>query len=165
MPSWTWIEDGIDRSEESIDDITPTLNALAREWSEMHSSLERRQWARESDIESGYDAPEDPECPHCIGGYLEDYRNPVQVRCSRCHEFNPSVVYVRITCGHCNGDGVDRKAMAEEAKRERQVEADREVRVDIIEAMLEKYGARMMRPYEHWNEDERLMEYMERDRD
>jgi hypothetical protein len=36
---------------------------------------------------------------------------------------------------------------------------------DEIESRLHSYGARMMRPYEHWNEDERYMEYMERDRD
>jgi len=29
---------------------------------------------------------------------------------------------------------------------------------------LNELGARMMRPYEHWNEDEKLMEYLERDR-
>lgn len=34
-----------------------------------------------------------------------------------------------------------------------------------IESRLSQYGARMMRPYEHWNEDEKYMEYMERDRD
>ena len=51
------------------------------------------------------------------------------------------------------------------AKAERAREAVREVRLEVIEGMLEKYGARMMRPYEHWNEDERWMEYQERDRD
>lgn len=35
---------------------------------------------------------------------------------------------------------------------------------DALEQQLHDLGARMMRPYEHWNEDERLMEYMERDR-
>jgi superfamily II DNA or RNA helicase len=31
----------------------------------------------------------------------------------------------------------------------------------LIETMLDSLGARLMRPYEHWNEDERYMEYME----
>lgn len=35
------------------------------------------------------------------------------------------------------------------------------VRMDVIEELLGELGARMMRPYEHWNEDERYMEYME----
>lgn len=38
------------------------------------------------------------------------------------------------------------------------------VQLQHIEEQLAKLGARMMRPYEHWNEDERLMEWMERDR-
>lgn len=40
----------------------------------------------------------------------------------------------------------------------------RNTRIRVIENMLTEYGARMMRPYEHWNEDERYMEYMERER-
>lgn len=35
------------------------------------------------------------------------------------------------------------------------------LRRDVIEDLLRDLGARMMRPYEHWNEDERYMEYME----
>ena len=36
-----------------------------------------------------------------------------------------------------------------------------EAQMEVIEAALEEHGARMMRPYEHWNEDERYMAYME----
>ena len=36
-----------------------------------------------------------------------------------------------------------------------------QARLEVIETLLERYGARMMRPYEHWNEDERYMEYQE----
>lgn len=39
--------------------------------------------------------------------------------------------------------------------------AQHETQVSAIEEALERHGARIMRPYEHWNEDERLMEYME----
>ena len=35
------------------------------------------------------------------------------------------------------------------------------VRLEIIEEMMARYNARIMRPYEHWNEDERFMEYQE----
>jgi hypothetical protein len=40
----------------------------------------------------------------------------------------------------------------------------RSTRLEVLEEMLAKHGARMMRPYEHWNEDEAYMEYQERDR-
>jgi hypothetical protein len=35
------------------------------------------------------------------------------------------------------------------------------MRMEVIEELLSELGARMMRPYEHWNEEERYMEYME----
>ena len=39
--------------------------------------------------------------------------------------------------------------------------AERDLEIELVEDKLEKLGARMMRPYEHWNEDERYMEYMD----
>ena len=42
-------------------------------------------------------------------------------------------------------------------------QAERELEIELVEDKLDKLVARMMRPYEHWNEDERYMEYMERD--
>lgn len=35
------------------------------------------------------------------------------------------------------------------------------VQMEHIEERLHELGARMMRPYEHWNEEEKYMEYME----
>ena len=35
---------------------------------------------------------------------------------------------------------------------------------EALESVLRDYNARMMRPYEHWNEEERYMQYMEQDR-
>lgn len=46
-------------------------------------------------------------------------------------------------------------------QKDRARQEQQRVRLDIIEEMLARHGARMMRPYEHWNEDERYMEYME----
>jgi len=39
-----------------------------------------------------------------------------------------------------------------------------DAQVSAIEQLLFEKGARMMRPYEHWNEDEERMQYLERDR-
>jgi hypothetical protein len=36
--------------------------------------------------------------------------------------------------------------------------------IDAIEQKMHDLGARVMRPYEHWNEDEQLVAYLERDR-
>ena len=50
-----------------------------------------------------------------------------------------------------------------EELEEEQVKVDRKpyIRMEVIEELLSQLGARMMRPYEHWNEDEKYMEYME----
>ena len=37
-----------------------------------------------------------------------------------------------------------------------------DAQMELIDNKLYELGARMMRPYEHWNEDERYMAYMER---
>jgi hypothetical protein len=37
----------------------------------------------------------------------------------------------------------------------------RQTELETIEAMLAERGGRMMRPYEHWNEDERYMAWAE----
>lgn len=36
-----------------------------------------------------------------------------------------------------------------------------DLRLNLLYAMLEHAGARMMRPYEHWGEEERMVEYLE----
>ena len=39
-----------------------------------------------------------------------------------------------------------------------------EAQLSAIEDLMATHGARIMRAYEHWNEDERYMQYMECDR-
>ena len=39
----------------------------------------------------------------------------------------------------------------------------RGLRLEVIEVQLAHFGARMMRPYEHWIEDEQYMAHMERE--
>lgn len=69
-----------------------------------------------------------------------------------------------------DGDEYDEYEPEDEADayRVQQLDALRDrqhaAQVEAIEDALESNGARMMRPYEHWNEDERYMQYMECDR-
>jgi hypothetical protein len=134
LRSWTFINDDEDRSD--YDEAR--LNALARRWSEIHHAAEQRSFARQSDFEEGRDCDED-ECNACDGrGTTEEDQK----------------------CEACDGSGFDNSR----EKYAIQQRADEDVELEIIEAKLHSMGARMMRPYEHWNEDERYMEYMERDR-
>lgn len=69
-------------------------------------------------------------------------------------------------CEACQkGDYRQCEYLLEIAKTAMEKEAERELEIELIMDKLQALGARMMRPYEHWNEDERYMEYMERERD
>lgn len=127
MPGWTWIDDNSEVSDEQMDTLTPTLDALANEWTAITREIEQEGWNRQARYEDG---DYGPECDD------ED-----------CWSKQP--------CSYCQ----------DIAKAKRNREAVREVKLEVIEGMLEKYGARIMRPYEHWNEDEQYMAYQERDRD
>jgi hypothetical protein len=68
-------------------------------------------------------------------------------------------------CDQCeanNPEACEFLAGIDEANRLRQ--AGQILRMELIEAELESLGARPMRPYEHHNEDERYMQYMEEGR-
>lgn len=113
---WAWInEDDETLTEERIDELTPTLDMLARQISDLRDAEERRGFIRQSDMEDGY------------GDY----------------EFET--------------DAEERAHTARETMRMKMHEAQ----LDVLHEELNRLGARMMRAYEHWNEDERYMEYME----
>lgn len=56
-------------------------------------------------------------------------------------------------------------AVAKDALAKKIKDAKEQAEVDTLEEELAALGARLARKYEHWNEDEQLMAYMERDRD
>jgi hypothetical protein len=71
-----------------------------------------------------------------------------------------------VDCPACLADRQeDCEYLAGIARAEREREAEWQLEFELIEDRLDRMGARMMRLYEHWNEDEQLMEYMERERD
>ena len=61
-------------------------------------------------------------------------------------------------------DGYDETPRREQREHEVAQQADEDLEVAWIEEQLASCNARPMRPYEHWHEDERLMEYSERER-
>jgi hypothetical protein len=122
---YRWLDENIEHDE--TDQIR--AEALAKKWSELKTAEENERFARQSDIEDGYDCYEVAPCEEC----------------ERCLEGDT---------GQC----VDIKNW-EKQQTMRSMEFDLEV--EIIETKLELIGARIARAYEHWNEDERLMEYLE----
>lgn len=68
-------------------------------------------------------------------------------------------------CAACEaGDYGQCEYILEMARKTAELQAERDLEIELIEDKLDAIGARMMRPYEHWNEDERYMEYAERER-
>ncbi len=121
---WTWIdEDNEDNYAEEGTDRTPILDDLARQWSNLHDTEERRGFDRQARFEDG--------------DYGPDYDTPEEAA----------------------------QAEFEQRQRETLRAARHDAEVRVIEEALARLGARMMRPYEHWNEDEAYMAYAERDRD
>lgn len=116
---WTWIDDSSEGiSEAEMDERMPLLDYLALQWSNLHDTEERQRFARQADIEDGYDD----------------------------HEFE---------------DEAQEKA---HSALQRLRAEQHDAQLAFIGEQMHALGARMMRPYEHWNEDERYMQYMECDR-
>lgn len=137
--SWTPIDDDPHWEDEAYyDSVKPQADALARAWSQLATKREQDGFARRRAWEDGeYDDRFD--CPPERRHYDSD------------EEFE------REAAEH------DAAIAAADAARKLADELE-QAQIDLIETKLSELGARMMRPYEHWNEDERLVAYMERDR-
>ncbi len=153
---YAWVDEEVEHSAQD----EARASVLASKWSDLHNEEESRQFARQADIEDGRDYGPDPdECSTCDGsGYIIGGDTgcgapdcPAQLVALRCP--SPS----------CE-DGFDMGSIREQEKRQLELEAERRLEVELVEDKLERIGARMMRPYEHWNEEEALMEYLERER-
>lgn len=120
-----------------------------------------RRWAYRND-DHGRTCCEDGTCEHCE--VIEARLDQVAQEWSR--------IMTEIENENFDREGyedylaeVDADEGAEGVAR---VEADmrkqrltRRVRLEFLEAELAHHGARMMRPYEHWNEEEQLMAWLE----
>lgn len=139
---WTPI-DGDPRWEDEgyYGEVSAKLDGLMLWWSQLTHEAEQRQWARERDLDEGYryngeDAPMRRDYDRGPEGDAE-YEAELAQWVAEFAAFNKA-----------------RHAKDEMARSQ----------MEFIETQLHEAGARVMRPYEHWNEDERYMEYMERSR-
>lgn len=68
-------------------------------------------------------------------------------------------------CGPEYDTAEEADAAEHQAAERRRIDcAIMEAQENVILEEMHRLGARMMRPYEHWNEDERYMQYQESDR-
>lgn len=163
---FTWLDENAEHSDAD----EARAQALANKWSELHHEDEQRSFARMADVEDGRDDGYEPEeCEVCGGDSflgLDGKRSRHgELRTLGCGENNCPDMRYGIKCP--NGDCVDGRDMGpvREAKQRQQVaEEERRLEVEIVEEKLQRLGVRMNRPYEHWNEDEKYVEYMEEGR-
>lgn len=118
------------------------VQKLAAEWNDLNRKIEERSWRSRDD-----------RCEE------DDYHSEMAdenayMALSEAEESNPNLTPEE-------KEKIKQQATdayyAEVKKKENEIC----LRRDVVEELLRDLGARMMRPYEHWNEDEKYMEYME----
>ena len=118
------------------------INKLAAEWNEVHTKIERDSWRSREDREDEADY---------LGEMLDEHQGEAEYKAT---QKNPNLTAEEIR--------VIRDKVKDAFEKEiRLKDSQQHMRMEVIEGLLSDLGARMMRPYEHWNEEERYMEYME----
>jgi hypothetical protein len=123
-----------DDSIEHSDSDAARAIVIARKITNLHNEAEQRCFRMMADVDSGYDYDPYEDC-----------------ECPACIAADES------GCPAC-------EARLEDQRQLDVVQAERDLDLEMLEDKLRAIGARMMRPYEHWNEDEAYMQYMESDR-
>ena len=118
------------------------IEKLAKEWNDINNRIERRSWRSQEDLdEESYFHQErlDDEIDEAKHLALEKNPNLTQEELNEIESQTRNSYYEKIN---------------EEESRIFLKQA-------AVEELLEELGARMMQPYEHWNEEAAYMEYME----
>lgn len=112
------------------------INELVQKWNTLHRRIEARQWDAEGMQDTLSENLESTyECAYELA--LRDGLSTVDAHWKA------------------------REAVEEQRKEFQENENRLWLELEAVEDILGELGARMMRPYEHWNEEERYMEYME----
>ncbi len=144
MPTFTWLDESIEHSDYDY----ARAKAIAFRISTIHSEDEQRGFRLQADFESGYsyDPREDCECEFCLSQNHDCDELGKDECCSLCE--HPTELT------ECSTQAaIDAEAM--------QKQADKDLELELLHDKLQLLGARMMRAYEHWNEDEAYMQYQE----
>lgn len=118
------------------------INKLAAEWNEIHTQIEHRSWRSREEREDEADY---------LSEMLAERQGDAEYQAL---QKNPDLTKDQIRA-------IRDKVRDDFEKEIRLREEKDHMRLEVIQGLLSDLGARMMRPYEHWNEEERYMEYME----
>jgi hypothetical protein len=166
-------------ADEDSDDLTLAARAkvrreivdkLAAEWNELNSELERRSWHSQEYIDSEADyfaercedyirekIPYLLEVDKTLGFSKEDYENYLE---NLYRSFRAPKIAIPEEASSKIAE-LQQKLKGEFDNQRRMEQSKDAARLEIIEQMLGFHGVRMMRPYEHWNEEEDRIQYLE----
>lgn len=118
------------------------VEKLAAEWNQINRKIEERSWRSRDERDDEADYYADRACDEGDNAVYDALKE------------NPNL------------SEEEQNEIRKNAEEHYYKELDKKnneiyLRRDVIEDLLRDLGARMMRPYEHWNEDERYYEYME----
>lgn len=140
--TWTWINEAHEPTEDMREAVSAECAALMHRWNQLEAQNEVRSvFACD---EYAYD--------HDAEAYAEEAQELADERGLTGRD---AAEFVE--------NYVDEQLNARDAEREAQREKVRKQQ-EVILQLLAALGARLARPYEHWNEDERMMQYLEEDR-
>jgi hypothetical protein len=159
---WSYSDD---REPEDENDLRAKIrremiDKLASEWNDLNSKLEERSFRSDEDREAEADAMADRAADYAD----EKLGLWVQEQIGQGAPFDENVLNKPQRQWPSEVLEQHQKFTDEFYQNDKKHGDDTGLRMQVVEELLGELGARMMRPYEHWNEDERYMEWSERDR-
>lgn len=141
--TWTWIDETHEPTEDMREAVWAECAALMTRWNALEAQLEMRSMRSEcDDYQHDYDA--------------EDFETEAQeIASEQGLTGRDAAAFVE--------QYVDEKLNALGAEHAAEVQRLHQQQ-DLLLCLLNTLGARLARPYEHWNEEERMVQYLEEDR-
>jgi hypothetical protein len=118
------------------------IEKLVAEWNELHTKIEQNSFIRDMDRDS--------EDDYHYGAAQDAAYDAIEKALEENEDLSEEQK-------RAIGDAAEKAYYEKVRKKENE---DHE-KLSVIEGLLSQLGARMMRPYEHWNEEEKLVEYLE----
>lgn len=169
--NWTWIDER-EESDEAEDVHTEArralkvkaIEALLSRWNMLEAQRERRAFdeqAQEYFAEYHGERSEERQWDARALACREAGKASGATRCcDTCYRASS----LRAACERLSREQIEEIVDEARIAYDREVDAEEAkpgIEQSLIETQMAALGARLMRPYERWNEDERYMEYME----
>lgn len=118
------------------------IEKLVKEWNDINNRIERDSWRSQEDLDEENYYHQD-----CLNEEIYEAKHLAL-------EKNPNLTQEEL-------DEIESQTCNSYYDKINERDSQILLKQAAVEELLEELGARMMRPYEHWNEEEAYMEYME----